>query len=180
MGAYRLWSHVCRHTSKRCMKTCAVLQLRCSASHYTCQSLCLVSTLAFGQRLPVAPPTRSARVAQEATLEFFFCSGIRTQWHRTAIHTQATCLCISSHIVELCLLPPPPRRDCTEEGLPQGRSDTVHSFMRHHQASARMSEALGSACLARHTDQITLHRSTFPSWHPHASHPQRANTNIQL
>ena len=52
VGAYRLWSHVCRHTSKRCMKTCAMLQLRCSASHYTSQSLCPASTLAFWSEPP--------------------------------------------------------------------------------------------------------------------------------
>ena len=51
-GAYRLWSHVCRHTPNCCMKTCAVLQLRCSASHYTSQSLCLASTLAFWSEPP--------------------------------------------------------------------------------------------------------------------------------
>ena len=78
-------------------------------------------------------------------------------------HKQHACAYLHTSLSHACSAP---RRACNEEGLPQGRSDTVHWFMRHHQASARMSEALGSACLARRTDQITLRRSTFPSWAP--------------
>ena len=52
-----------------------------------------------------------------------------------------------------------PRRDCSEEGLAQGRADTVHWLTYHTQASACLPEALCSACVAkdRRTRTASVH-----------------------